>query len=110
MPKRRQPLQDSQVAQDILSVLETYAIDAQFYPTQNGLYNHMRRMGYKHTIGSFNYWFSRLVEARKIDVDWSNTRAIRAVNLVIVDRAETTTEQEPLFSEFTIPRKPVFSR
>lgn len=86
MPRRREPVERSPVAQDILTVLQTYAKDEQFYPTQNGLHCHMRRLGYKYTIGSFNYWFSRLVEAGRIEIDWQNTRAIRATSLAIVER------------------------
>ena len=86
MPRRRESIEASAVAQDILSVLQTYATDSQFYPTQNGLYAHMKRLGYRYTIGSFNYWFSRLVEAGHIQIDWQNTRAIRATSLAIVER------------------------
>lgn len=86
MPRRREPIENSSVAQDILTVLQTYAKDAQFYPTQNGLFQHMRRMGYRYSIGSFNYWFFRLVDAGLIQIDWQNTRAIRATSLAIVER------------------------
>lgn len=86
MPRRREPIEASAVARNILSALETYATDSQFYPTQNGLYSHMKRMGYDYSIGRFNYWFFRLVEAGRIEIDWSNTRAIRATSLAIVER------------------------
>ena len=93
MARRKQTLLDSQTARDILAELETYAKDKQFYPVQNALYGHMHRklddskcrLYNELTIGKFDYWFDRLVFEGYIDID-DDTRAIRAVRLMIVDR------------------------
>lgn len=90
MPRRKSPVEESQIAQDILNELELYGKDKQFQPVQNALYGHMKREtkdrpAYDYTIGEFNYWFDRLVRAGCIEVD-DDTRAVRARNIIMIGR------------------------
>lgn len=80
---------ESQTARDILSELELYAKDRQFYPVQNALFGHMRRKQYDVTIGEFNYWFDRLVRENYIDID-PDTRSVRCIRLMIIERDSIT--------------------
>ena len=89
MPKQKRPVLESSVARDILNELEHYAKDKQFYPAQNALFGHMRRKRYELTISEFNYWFSRLAWDGYIEID-PDTRAIRAVKLIIVERDDSS--------------------
>lgn len=95
MPKRKAPALENSIAQSIFDELDLYARDKQFYPVQGALYGHMTRFvknadgnlerAYALSIGEFNYWFSRLVEEGHIVID-RETRAIRAVHLMIVEK------------------------
>lgn len=96
MPKRKKPVMENSIARNIFNELELYAKDKQFYPLQGALYAYMTRFVkdeatgemkrcYDLRVGTFNWWFDRLVEEGFIEID-RVTRSIRAVHLVIVER------------------------
>lgn len=98
MPRRKGPVMDNPIARSIFNELELYAKDRQFYPLQGALYAYMTRFVKDETdgelkscydlrVGTFNYWFDRLVEDGYIEVD-RTTRSIRAVHLMIVERED----------------------
>lgn len=94
MPRRKQPVLESKTARDILAELENYGVDRKFQPVQNALFNYMTRWDkeqncpvYDITIGEFNHWFDRLVNAGHIEVD-DITRSVRAVQIDMVRRDE----------------------
>jgi hypothetical protein len=97
MPKRKEPVMNNAIARDIFNELDLYAKDKQFYPVEHALYAYMtrfvkgedgtRRRCYNLSISTFRWWFLRLVEEGYIKVD-PETRAIRAVHLMIVERED----------------------
>ncbi len=98
MPRRKEPLMNTP-ARDIMAELEHYAKDRQFYPVQNALYGHMIRRRDENggrvypglTVGVFNYYFKRLVDEGFVQID-PDTRAVRAVKLMIVERDDYTAD------------------
>jgi hypothetical protein len=98
MSRRKEQVMNNQIARDIFNELDLYAKDKQFYPPQNALFKYMTESQFNRMTrrknparysdlsqGKFNYWFSRLVEEKYIEID-PITRAIRCIHLAIVER------------------------
>lgn len=101
MPPRKQPVLQNSTARIILTELDLYAKDRQFYPLEGSLFTFLTKGEVNPktrkwepgrypnlTWGMFHYWFERLVSEHYIDVDFT-TRAVRCLHLAIVERGES---------------------
>lgn len=103
MPPRKIPLwqiwldDDNHISKQILRELELYAKDKGFYPLQNvlftmltnGRYNPVTHKWeparYSFEIGTYNYWFKRLVEEGYVGLD-PDSRSINSTSLEIREK------------------------
>lgn len=91
------------LSEEIYQEFEQYAKDTGFYLSQNALFRWMTEGRWiapkvyqkprypKLTLGSFNYWFDRLVDEEYIAVD-SQGRSVSSSRLSITEKDDTTPE------------------
>lgn len=93
------------VSRIILREYELFGLDRGYQPTQHGLFTFLTEgqwnlatrkkeaARYKITQGSFDYWFTRLVEENYIQID-ALTRSTKSVWLQIIEREDRPPELE----------------